>query len=482
MQSQSPQYTSPSFHNRTLFATPHTPQGPLGSPIQSSPDSPNYTPRDEIPPASFSSPPLSPPPPPGTTYHPQSPSYYTAHGTFTNQIYENSPVKRLHQPGLVRQQDKSYEQGIVTNRSVANDPIANLSPDHTISQNSPVLDQAQSASQQAGPSRSAPPNAPNSPSDRQRIEGGNPVTPAPVTLTEPPPKCTNLLIPILHYTGSVDVKMFPFIGQSMESDHYHEINSTFQVIGLTTKLIMVMRTCDMDHMLHLLQIDQSSLSHNPTPIHLHHEKLELLCYELKKHEVLRKGIDLDNDVIPRALQAQHYTWYIMPEGGAYVYDAWQTPPTFNPNIVLLVQYQPGYGVSEGGLGRPTVLDHPLHIALFENNIKRYRPPHQRFMNVNDQLRPPESCTPRYPHKLDTVLRHTHGNIEHFHRSGYRGGISYHMLRRWEVERTPSPPLTPYYYTEDDQRRSEAALRPLSPDIDSYGNTIGGSTDPEHQSL
>jgi hypothetical protein len=40
MQIQSPQYTSPSFHNRTLFATPNTPQGPLGSPIQSSPDSP----------------------------------------------------------------------------------------------------------------------------------------------------------------------------------------------------------------------------------------------------------------------------------------------------------------------------------------------------------------------------------------------------------------------------------------------------------
>jgi hypothetical protein len=81
--------------------------------------------------------------------------------------------------------------------------------------------------------------------------------------------------------------MFPFIGQNMESEHYDEINSTFQVIGLTTEVIVVMRTCDMDHMSHLLQIDQSSLSHNPTPIHLHHEKLELLCYELNKQEVLR---------------------------------------------------------------------------------------------------------------------------------------------------------------------------------------------------
>jgi hypothetical protein len=142
--------------------------------------------------------------------------------------------------------------------------------------------------------------------------------------------------------------MSPIIGQSIESDHYDEINSTFRVINLTNDVIVVMRTCEMDHMLHLLHINQSYLSHNPTPIHLHHEKLELLCYELNNQAVLRKGIDLDNDVVPRALQADHYTWYIMPEGGAYVYDAWQTPQTFNPNMVFLVKYQPGYGVIEGG--------------------------------------------------------------------------------------------------------------------------------------
>jgi hypothetical protein len=102
MQSQHFQYTPPPYHNNTLFATPHTPQGPLGSPIPSSPNSHTYTSRGEIPPSSQSSPPLSPPPPPGTTYYHQSPPYFTAHGTFNNNAFENSPVKQQHQPALVR--------------------------------------------------------------------------------------------------------------------------------------------------------------------------------------------------------------------------------------------------------------------------------------------------------------------------------------------------------------------------------------------
>jgi hypothetical protein len=40
----------------------------------------------------------------------------------------------------------------------------------------------------------------------------------------------------------------------------------------------------------------------------------------------------------------------MPEGGAYVYDAWQTSKSPNPNIVLLVKQQEAYGVVEGGSG------------------------------------------------------------------------------------------------------------------------------------
>jgi hypothetical protein len=197
--------------------------------------------------------------------------------------------------------------------------------------------------------------------------------------------------------------------------------------------------------------------------------------------VLRSGIYLTNDVVPPALKALRYSWYIMPEGGAYVYDAWQTPQLFNPNIVFLVQYQYRYGRSEGRSGRPTVLDHPLHVALFENNSQSDHPPHQRSRSVNNPLQPPLSCTPRYPHKLDAFLYPSYGDIERFNRQAYRGGIGYHMQRRKEPKSNPlSPPLDAYdvLYDEDDQRRSEAALNPLSPQMDSYGNIIGESTDPD----
>jgi hypothetical protein len=239
-----------------------------------------------------------------------------------------------------------------------------------------------------------------------------------------------------------------------------------------------MRTCDMDQMLHLLCINQSSLSHATTTKLLYHMKLELLCYKLNEQAVLRNGIDLDSDVIPRALEAELFTWYIMPEGGAYVYDAWQTARTFNPNIILLVQRQPGYGVDEGGSGRPTVLDHPLHIALFEDNVRRYSPPHLRFKNVGNRVQPPQSFTPQYPHKLDTALKHSHGIIDNFTFRAYRGGMRAHLLRRFEVERTPSPPPSPYYYSEDENTPSDPL--PSSSYLDSYGNRIEKSSEPEPQ--
>jgi hypothetical protein len=125
----------------------------------------------------------------------------------------------------------------------------------------------------------------------------------------------------MHYEGTVDVRMFPFIWQKLESDHYDEINSTFQVIGLTSEVIIVMRTCDMDEMLHLQQINQSSLSHATTTKQLHHMKLELLCDDLNRQKILRNGNYLATDVIPQALEAEKYTWHIMQEGGAYAYDA-----------------------------------------------------------------------------------------------------------------------------------------------------------------
>jgi hypothetical protein len=103
----------------------------------------------------------------------------------------------------------------------------------------------------------------------------------------------------------------------------------------------------------------------------------------------------------------------MPEGGAYVYDAWQTTRTFNPNIVLFVRRQEGYGVVEGGSGRPSVLDHPLQIAMFEDNVRHYSLPHERFRAMGTRLLPPQSYTHQYPHQLDTILKHSHGPIDRF---------------------------------------------------------------------
>jgi hypothetical protein len=156
------------------------------------------------------------------------------------------------------------------------------------------------------------------------------------------------------------------------------------VIGLTPEVIIVMRTCDMDDMLHLQHINQTSLAQATTIKQLQHIKLELLCDELNKKQVLKHGIDLKTNVIPHVVEAQGYTWYIIPEGGAYVYDAWRTSNTFNPNIVLFVRHQERYGVVEGGSGRPTVLDHPLHIALFEENFRHYCLPHERFRAIGNR--------------------------------------------------------------------------------------------------
>jgi hypothetical protein len=119
-------------------------------------------------------------------------------------MFENSPVKRLHQPGIVRNLDKLYESNVNT-RSVANDPVANLAG-HFVSQSPPALNQAQSAANLAGPSRLAQPSAPNSPSDGQRIADRPSVRNAPA----PPPEGALLLIPVIRYRGVVDVSMFPF--------------------------------------------------------------------------------------------------------------------------------------------------------------------------------------------------------------------------------------------------------------------------------
>jgi hypothetical protein len=206
----------------------------------------------------------------------------------------------------------------------------------------------------------------------------------------------------------------------------------------------------MNNMLHIQHINTNSLHQATTTIQLHHMKLELLCDELNNITALRHGIALQTYAIPLTLEAEGYTWYIMPEGGAYVYDAWQTSRTFNPTIVLLVQHQEDYGVVEGGSGRPTVLDYPLHIALLEDNFLRYRPPHERFMATGNTLLPPQSYTPQYPRRLDTVLVHSHGPINMFTRRAYRGGLHRHLLHRVDVECTPSSTITPSYDNDDEK--------------------------------
>jgi hypothetical protein len=93
----------------------------------------------------------------------------------------------------------------------------------------------------------------------------------------------------------------------------------------------------------------------------------------------------------------------MPEGGAYVWDAWLTNLTYNPNIVLFVKRQANYGTNEGGSGRPTVLDRPHHIALFDKKWRNYQPPYLRTLEIEPRLYPPKEFTPEYPQRLETVL-------------------------------------------------------------------------------
>ncbi len=66
-------------------------------------------------------------------------------------MFENSPVKRMHEPRIVKNLDKLAYGNNVTS-SVANDPVTKFSG-HSVSQNPPVLNQAPIATNQAGTSR-----------------------------------------------------------------------------------------------------------------------------------------------------------------------------------------------------------------------------------------------------------------------------------------------------------------------------------------
>ena len=197
----------------------HTLPGALGSPISPSPPS-SY---DEIP-AHIASP-LSPPPPPGTMYHTSnSPTINTAHATFTNGMFEKSPIKRLYHPGLVRNLDPSF--GTNETSSVANNPVSNISGQPS-SRQSPVISQ-QAHTAQASTSR-PPANVPSTTLGLGCTGIGYPSRPTTSPVFQRPNQDIDLLIPILHYTGRVDIDTFPTIGQDTNSEEFHPCSGTFQV-------------------------------------------------------------------------------------------------------------------------------------------------------------------------------------------------------------------------------------------------------------
>jgi hypothetical protein len=149
----------------------------------------------------------------------------------------------------------------------------------------------------------------------------------------------------------------------------------------------------------------------------------------------------------------------MPDGETYVWDAWCTTSDSNPNIVLFVKLQADYGVREGGSGKPTVLDHPLHIALFEGNFRQYQPPHLRSLTNEPRLLLPQTLTPVYPQRTHNVLRRSHGPIDRLHIGVHRGGIAYSMSYRVPVEQSPPPPYSSN--SEIDTPSSEESL-PIAP--------------------
>jgi hypothetical protein len=130
----------------------------------------------------------------------------------------------------------------------------------------------------------------------------------------------------------------------------------------------------------------------------------MICDELNRYKVLKFGITLTNSVVPHPLEVHNYNWYTMPEGGAYVWDAWRTTRSSNPNIVMCVRLHPDYGLEEGGSGKAIVLDHPLHIALFAGNFREYLPTYLRPLARPPRLLPPHTITPVYPQYMQTTLR------------------------------------------------------------------------------
>ncbi len=104
---------------------------------------------------------------------------------------------------------------------------------------------------------------------------------------------------------------------------------------------------------------------------------------------------------------------------------------------MFVRFHVNYGKQEGGSGRATALDHPLHISLFEGNFRSALPPHERTLATPPRLLPPHAITPVYPQVQSTVLRRTFGDVSRLHLAGAdRGGITHARALRVPVEESP----------------------------------------------
>jgi hypothetical protein len=114
-------------------------------------------------------------------------------------------------------------------------------------------------------------------------------------------------------------------------------------MGLTQDVIVVMETQDVDIMVKLLDIENFRLLYVISPVDRLQIKLEMICDKLNNYAVLQFGLTLTNAVVPHPYEVRSYNRYTMPEGGAYVWDAWRTTRNSNPNIVMFVRLHADYG-------------------------------------------------------------------------------------------------------------------------------------------
>jgi hypothetical protein len=103
-----------------------------------------------------------------------------------------------------------------------------------------------------------------------------------------------------------------------------------------------------------INIDMSPMNDAKSELDAQHIKLALIWDALYTWQVLQFGYMLTNQVIPVPVEETRYTWYITPEGGAYVWDAWRSTRDSNPNIVMFIRFHANYGKNEGGSGRAAV--------------------------------------------------------------------------------------------------------------------------------